>query len=265
MKRTREQFPTGLILKEYQNKIYRLALSISRNEKDAEDIAQNTFIKVLRKLPTFSGRSKLSTWIYRIAYNESLMYLRKKRRLFNSSDAYLDYAKRLPAGLLVNWSKLPDEELLDEELRDRIDSVLKNLPIEYRMPVLLHHIEGFSLAEISKILSIKVTTVKTRLHRAYLMFKEKISAYFRDLPEREVKEEKSCGIWNKFLFDYAKEELNPKRKQSFDRHIKDCPHCNTFLNSYLKAISITGALACRDIPKELKERLEAFLLPQKNT
>nr|HPL82859.1 sigma-70 family RNA polymerase sigma factor [Candidatus Omnitrophota bacterium] len=103
-----EQFPAGKVLEEYQNKIYHLALSISRNEKDAEDIVQNTFVKILRKLPTFSGRAKLSTWVYRVAYNESLMFLRKKRRIFNSSDAYLNYAKRLPAGLAVNWSKLQD-------------------------------------------------------------------------------------------------------------------------------------------------------------
>ncbi len=260
-----EQFPAGKVLEEYQNKIYHLALSISRNEKDAEDIVQNTFVKILRKLPTFSGRAKLSTWVYRVAYNESLMFLRKKRRIFNSSDAYLNYAKRLPAGLSVNWSKLQDEELLDKELRSRVDSALKDTPIQYRMPMLLHHNAGFSIYEIAKILGIKAATVKTRLHRAYLIFKEKMSAYFNDLPEREVKEDKSCGLWNRFLFDYAKEELSFKKREAFNRHIKDCPRCNAFLGSYLKAIKLTGALSCRDIPEELKANLKTFLLRRKNT
>ena len=91
------------------------------------------------------------------------------------------------------------------------------------------------------------------------------SAYFNDLPDREIKEDKSCGLWNKFLFDYAKEELGLKKREAFNRHIKDCPRCNVFLDSYLKAIKLTGALNCRDIPEELKANLKTFLLRRKNT
>jgi len=252
-------------IKNYQNKIYRLALSISRNEKDAEDITQNTFIKVMLNLPAFKARSKFSTWIYRIAYNESLMFLRKRRRVFNSTDAYLNYASRLPAGLSVQWSKLPDEQLLDDELKSRIDLSLRNIPIQYRMPILLHHIEGFSLDETARILGVKESTVKTRLHRAYLMLKGHISSYFNDLPARTRKEEVSCGLWNKFLFGYAMETLGANREKSFKRHIKNCDNCNNFLNLYLKAIRITRALTCQDIPKELKEKLNTFLLKSKKT
>ncbi len=260
-----EGYSIKSIINEYRNRIYRLALSISRNEKDAEDILQNTFIKIIRKLHTFRSRSRLSTWIYRISYNESLMYLRKKRGLFNSLNAYKNYVERLPYGLTVNWSKLPDEELVDSEFRERIDTTLKNIPIQYRMPLLLHRLEGFSLAESSRILGVKASTIKTRLHRAYLMVKDQINDYFKDLPQQKPASDARCGIWTGFLFNYAQGKVSPEIKTSFKRHIKDCPRCNSFLDLYLQAIRITGALDCRDVPDELKERLETFLTPAKKS
>jgi len=259
-----EQSAVGSILNEYQNRVYRLALSICRNEKDAEDILQNTLIKIFRNIAQFNSRSRLSTWIYRVAYNESLMFLRKKRRLFNSANAFRNYAEHLPSGFAVTWSRLPDKEVLDKELRERIDAALKELPIQYRMPLLLHRIEGLSLLECSRVLSVKPSTVKTRLHRAYLMVKDRMNGYFKDRPEPKREMDQRCGRWTGFLSEYAQNKLNPRTRTSFHRHIKSCPGCNRFLNGYAQAIRITGALDCRDVPAELTERLEAFFsLPKK--
>ena len=258
-----EQPSVTAILKEYQNKIYRLALSISHNEKDAEDIVQNAFIKIVRGMPDFRNRSRLSTWIYRIAYNEALIYLRKKRRLSNFTNSFRDSVRHLPSGLAVNWAKMPDQELLDKELRQRIDAALKFIPIQYRMPLFLHRIEGFSLAETAQILGIKPGTVKTRLHRAYLMVRNQLNAYFHDRPVPGARQDARCSIWTGFLFDYAQERLDTERKQSFHRHIQDCPRCNNFLDTYLQAIRITGVLECPDVPDELKEKLQTFISSSK--
>lgn len=254
-----EVYPAEAVLKEYQNRIYRLALSISRNEKDAEDILQNTLVKIYRNIKYFQNRSKLSTWIYRIAYNESLMYLRKKRRQFRSAEAYKNYNKRLPAGLTVNWSRIPDKELLDAELKGRIDSAIRHIPIQYRMPLLLHRIEGLSLLEGSRILGLSTSALKTRLHRAYLMLRDEITDYFKDRQEKIVSAEARCGIWTRFIYDYAREELARDKKASFQKHINGCPRCKLFLNAYLKAVRITGVLECQDIPPELKQRIETFV------
>lgn len=254
-----ESYSIKIILAQYRSKIYRLALSISRNEKDAEDILQNTFIKIIRKLGTFKRRSQLSTWIYRVAYNEALMYLRKKRRLFNSANAYKNYTQRLPAGFRVNWSVLPDQALLNAELKERINDALKELPIQYRMPLLLHRLEGLSLAESARILGVKISTVKTRLHRAYLRLKEEMLKYYQDQPAHLHAQESHCGPWTGFIYEYAQKKLKRTRENAFKHHIKGCPRCNLFLNSYLNAIRISGALDCKDIPPELKERVETFL------
>ncbi len=241
-----------------QEKLYRLALSITRNEKDAEDVLQNAGIKILRRLPQFRNRSQLSTWAYRIAYNEALLFLRKKRRLSNTASAYQRYT-----GLGVNWQKLPDAELLEKELRQRLDAAVASLDLAYRMPLLLHRMEGLSLAECARILRVRESTVKTRLHRAYLALKTELDAYYRDLPEPQQKQEQGCGIWTGFLSAYIRDTVPAGKKAAFNRHIKDCPGCKDFLKTYLQALRITAALQCRDIPAALKAKLRTFPLRRK--
>lgn len=250
----------SVILPEYRERVLRLALSISRNEKDAEDILQNTFLKIYRNIAQFKGRSKISTWIYRIAYNEALLLLRKKRRLFKSQEAYKDYFVRLPDGFMVNWSQLPDRMLLDRELKERVQAALQGLPIQYRMPLLLHRMEGLSLVQCARVLGINASTVKTRLHRAYLAVKQELERYYHDLPAPMAAQEARCGVWAQFVYAYAQDTLPASRKSSFDRHIAHCPRCHAFLDSYQQAIRITGALACRDIPASLKEKIDSFVV-----
>lgn len=147
------------IFKKYKDKIYRLALSISHNEKDAEDILQNTFLRITKGISKFRSESNLSTWIYRIAYNEALMALRKRYRQF------------------------------------RVSSSLRQMPIKYRMPLLLHNIEEMPLKESAKILDLSLNSLKTRLHRSRLMLKSEISGYLKD---KEELKEKKCSLLTGF-------------------------------------------------------------------
>lgn len=252
-------YDTDSIFKKYKDKVYRLALSISRNEKDAEDITQNTFLKIIKNLMYFRNKSQLSTWIYKIAYNEALMHLRKRKSQFKLSGYLKRAAEKTSVGLFVNWAKLPDKELLDSELKQRIDSAIAHMPIKYRMPLLLDNAEGLPLKDSAKIMGLKVNSLKTRLHRAHLLIKQDITSYFRDQENQEENKDKRCGVWSGFVYDYAKGYLDKKRSRVFKRHITDCVNCNSFLDTYLKAINVTGALECQDLPVELKDKIETFL------
>lgn len=243
------------IFAKYKNKVYRLALSITRNEKDAEDVLQNTFLKVIKNLAFFKKKSQISTWIYRIAYNEALMQLRKRRSGFRLS--------RASKGLFVNWAKLPDQELLDREIKQRVDDSIRQLPIQYRMALLLDNVEGLSLKESARVLNLKINSLKTRLHRARMIVKKDISDYFKDRQIKEEKQSRKCGSWTGFVYDYSIGGLGKGLRGAFRRHIGDCRGCKSFLSSYNKAIRITRALECRDIPDELKYKIETFL-PLKN-
>ena len=163
----------------YSNPIYRLGLRMLGNSQDAEDILQNTFLNALTHLPTFEGRSSFSTWLYRIAANEALMLLRRKKPEVNLQDAETDEsAEDLKPTQFVDWSALPEEELLSGEGKKVLDQTIQNLPESLRIVFLLRDIEGLSIKETADALNLTETNVKTRLLRARMFLREQLSTYY---------------------------------------------------------------------------------------
>jgi RNA polymerase sigma-70 factor, ECF subfamily len=171
------------LLGRYEDKVFRLANRIVRNETDAKEILQETFVSIWRKLDTFKGDSQFGSWVYRIATNAALMRLRAHRRHPEVSTeelpiGYLDnYGQPLPTGA-DNWAKRPDDELQSSELRAHIQSAVDALPDIYRTVFVIRDIEGLSTEETAEALGISVPTVKTRLHRARIALRDAIGGYF---------------------------------------------------------------------------------------
>ncbi len=170
------------LLGRYEDKVFRLAYRILRNETDAKEILQETFVSIWRKLDTFKGDSQFGSWVYRIATNAALMRLRAHRRHPEVSTeelpiGYLDnYGTPMPAG--ENWSKRPDDELQSAELRSHIQAAVDALPDIYRTVFVIRDVEGLSTEETADVLGISVPTVKTRLHRARIALRDAIGGYF---------------------------------------------------------------------------------------
>jgi RNA polymerase sigma-70 factor (ECF subfamily) len=162
----------------YSGPVYRLGLRMLGREQDAEDVLQNTFIKILQHIKGFEERSSLSTWIYRIASNEALMMLRKMRPEVNldAQDAN-DDDEFMPVQF-VDWSSLPEEILESTEAKEYLEMAIKELPEPMRVVFILRDIEGLSIKETSEALNLTETNVKTRLLRARLNLREKLSVYF---------------------------------------------------------------------------------------
>jgi len=167
--------------------VYNVALKLLGDEQEAEDVLQETFMSAFRALESFEARSKLSTWLYRIAYNASLMRLRKRKQMttFSLERASLDKdGFEAPAsGQLVDWSTVPDEELLTAEAREEMDRAIAELPESLRSTFVLRDIQGLSGAETAEVLGITVQAVKTRLHRARLQLRDRLSDYFSERVE----------------------------------------------------------------------------------
>jgi RNA polymerase sigma-70 factor (ECF subfamily) len=166
----------------YEDKIFRLAFRFVRNETEAKEIVQDTFLLVWRKLDTFKGDSQFGSWLYRVATNTALMRLRAQRRHPEISTEelpidYLDNYGQLPAAG-ENWAKRPDDELQSDELRRRIQKAVDELPEIYRTVFLIRDVEGLSTEETAEVLEISIPTVKTRLHRARLALRDAITRYF---------------------------------------------------------------------------------------
>jgi len=170
------------LLERYEDKVFRLALRFVRNESDAKEILQDTFLSIWRKLDTFKGDSQFSSWVYRVAANAALMRLRAQRRHPEISTeelpiGYLDRVGQLPA-VGENWAKRPDDQLQSEELRRHIQAAVDALPELYRTIFLIRDVEGLSTEETAEVLGISVPTVKTRLHRARIALRDAIGHYF---------------------------------------------------------------------------------------
>jgi RNA polymerase sigma-70 factor (ECF subfamily) len=174
------------LLELHSANVYHVAFKLLGDEQEAEDVLQETFLSAFEAICSFEGRSKLSTWLYRIAYNAALMRLRKRSQLTSFS---LDVP---PPGVdpdgdgshvsrhLVDWSAVPDDQLLTAEAREVMDRAIAELPETLRSTFILRDIQGLSGSETAEVLGIGVPTVKTRLHRARLWLRDRLSDYFKE-------------------------------------------------------------------------------------
>jgi len=158
--------------------IYRLALRMLNDEQDAEDVLQETFIKAYQALPAFEGRSSLKTWLFRIATNEALMLLRKRKPQqavmeIDREDEAVEEPKEI-----VDWCCIPEPELMTLETRKKLEEAASHLSEGLRAVFLLRDVEGLSGEETAAILNVSVDVVKTRLLRARLKLREELSVYF---------------------------------------------------------------------------------------
>jgi RNA polymerase sigma-70 factor (ECF subfamily) len=162
----------------YYGPIYRLALKMLGDSSDAEDVLQNTFLKALQYLPTFEGRSSFSTWLYRIAANEALMLLRKRRPTVPVDENPDDDEDGFMPAQFSDWCCLPEQDFLTAESKRQLDQAIQKLPETLRVVFLLRDIEGLSIRDTSEALGLSETAVKTRLLRARLQLRESLSTYY---------------------------------------------------------------------------------------
>jgi len=173
------------IVSRYADKIYGFALRITRNSSDAEEVFQEVFLTLTKKLDTFRGESKFSSWLYRVTVNASYMYLRsqKKHESNISLENYYPYDEK---GTLMgrvmekDWSSRPDIIIFSNEALKIIDKSINELPESYRTVFHLRDIEGLSNEGVADILEISIPAVKSRLHRARLFLRDRLSDYFHE-------------------------------------------------------------------------------------
>jgi RNA polymerase sigma-70 factor (ECF subfamily) len=166
------------LVERYQRRIYQLALGMTKDPDDAMDIAQETFVRVHKYLPTFKGDSSFFTWTYRIATNLCLDAQRKKGRtervdVEEGDEAEIEAAMDPPSHALAG----PQRQALNEELKGKIDEALAGLSENHRAILLLREVEGLSYEELAKVLDIRKGTVMSRLFHARLKMQNKLREY----------------------------------------------------------------------------------------
>src|SRR5271165_3942297 len=166
------------LVSRYERKIFRLTMNITRNREDAEDAMQDAFLKSYSHLKTFQGDSRFYTWLVRIAANEALMRLRKRRPGQFSLDEPIEGDEDLMPRELQDWGPGPEQRFAQTEMREILSSVIDELEPEYRTVFVLRDIEELSTEETADAVGISVPAVKSRLLRARLKLRQKLDRYF---------------------------------------------------------------------------------------
>jgi RNA polymerase sigma-70 factor (ECF subfamily) len=168
------------LLRRYEGKIFRLAMNITQNREDAEDVLQESFLKAYEHLDQFLGNSKFYTWIVRIAVNQALMKLRKRRSdRAVSLDEQIDTGEDTVVREIAAWDPDPEQRYSQDELHTILTSVIDELAPIYRTVFTLRDVEGLSTEETAEALDLSVPAVKSRLLRARLQLRDKLTRFFK--------------------------------------------------------------------------------------
>ena len=163
------------LIRPHERSVYIMALSLLHNEADAEDAAQEAFLKAFRNLARFRGESKFSTWLVSIVLNEARSRLRSKKTMNTESlDEPPEGQGHVSPALLRDWREIPSEVLERQEFRLLLQQAITDLPLIYREIFLLRDVEELSVDESAEVLGITVASVKVRLHRARIMLQKKL-------------------------------------------------------------------------------------------
>jgi len=173
----RDEEAIALIFDSQSDRIYRLALSILHDEQQADGVVQDTFIQLIRGIDSFEARASIGTWLYRVAYNECMVRLRKTK-----PDVKIDeiLEEDFMPGSFVSWQDIPDSTLYSQEAWGQMQAAIHSLPSILRTVFTLRDIEELSTRETATVLNISESAVKVRLHRARLLLREKLANYFQE-------------------------------------------------------------------------------------
>ena len=176
------------LVRKYQAKVHSLALRLTKNTEDAEEVLQDVFITIYKKAASFQGKAKFSSWLYRITCNASFMKLRKNKQ--EQAIAVEDLSPYLHEKTINGDLKLGnrgDEVSMNKQIKVTLESAISKLPEEYRAVFILRDIDGLSNKEVGNILNLSVPAVKSRLHRSRLMLRKKLQRFYNEHTQDERK------------------------------------------------------------------------------
>ncbi len=164
----------------YHKKVYSIAYGVLEQREDALDVVQEVFIKLSRSIQNFKGKSKFYTYLYRMTINTAIDLTRKRKKVFVSS---LDQEEALQVS--DETEERPDGILLQKEFRGRINSAMRELPVEQRTAIILREVEGLSYQEMAESIGCSIGTVMSRLHYGRKRMRELLDDYFKEGKEDE--------------------------------------------------------------------------------
>ena len=178
-----------LFVELYQKKIYSLGFNMTHNQMDAQDVSQDVLLTIFRKVHTFQGKSAFSSWVYRITLNAVYMKLRskKKEQAVSLEDAFPSFnGSGYHQEKIRDWSENAESLLFKNETKGVIQKAVHQLPQKEKVVFILRDVDGLSTQKVGEILELSTPAVKSRLHRARLFLRKKLSFYFEEYQKQGV-------------------------------------------------------------------------------
>lgn len=189
--KARDEAAVRVLIAEYGDRLYHVALGLTRDHRDAEEVLQDVFWRILQQIDSFRGEARLSTWIYRLVVDAALMKRRGRRAkvevlLEDRLPRFLDSGERHGdrTYLLADWSRDPEAELLSLERQRMVKLTIDGLPERYRAVLVLRDVEDLSNEEVAEALGESLAAVKSRVHRGRMALRERLTQAFGRRPER---------------------------------------------------------------------------------
>ncbi len=273
----------GELVRMHERRVYRTTLSVTKNPEDAEEAAQETFLKAFQNLGQFRGDSRFTTWLTRIAINEGLQKLRKRGNAESIDELLLD-EEGLPMPKQVeDWHDNPEQLYAREEIRQFVEEAIQSLPPAYRVVFMLRDVEEMDTGETAEALGISVAAAKSRLLRARLMMREALAPRFgrRHLAarikagqmmvaaalarrfRRPTEKEKivmlDCKQALAELSNYLDGEVSPELMAALERHLAQCHRCSIVFDTTRRMLRIAIDVHPFEFPVEVGDRLFARL------
>lgn len=167
------------LVKNYEQTVYNFSFKVCRNREHAENAMQETFMSMVKSIHQFSGKSKLSTWLYSVVSNHCLMQARAGKK-YNTTDSIDDDEVYINEKDVADWKVSPDKVTENNELKHVLDDAIQTLAPEYRIVFLLRDVEGLSTEETAKVLELSIPAVKSRLHRARAQLRKELNKTFKN-------------------------------------------------------------------------------------
>lgn len=236
----------------FADRLYRVALGVLGDSDDAEDVVQETFIALADHIDRFEERSRLTTWLYRVAYNAALQRYRSRRRT-SDREAPGDDGLEAPDG-----GRGPAQLAEAREFDEALGRALATMPEGLRIAFVLRDVEGLSTREAAELLDIAPGTLKVRLHRARLRLREALSS--EALPPVTDAGGLSCAEVTEQLSDYLAGEVPAELRARIEAHVAQCDHCRVVIDPTKRVLDVAGARRHVVLPErsgEIFDRLAA--------
>jgi RNA polymerase sigma-70 factor (ECF subfamily) len=243
------------LLERHEPAIWRFGMKMCRDPEDAKDVLQETMLAAARTARDFRGGSRVSTWLFAIARSFCIKKRRRSQLAPGEPVSLDEHSERV--GDIATSDLPPDEAVASRELGLALDRALGELEPAQREVLILRDVEGLSAAEVAEVLGVSVDAVKSRLHRARVLLRERLSPF---LPPPEPAPTPSCPEIVPLFSRYLEGEIGAQECASIEEHVETCPRCRGACDALKQTLSLCRARATRGtVPGDVQERVRSAL------